>query len=225
MAFLAYLLDIEGTTTPIDFVTKTLFPYARAGMREFLAQPDAALEADLELLAKEAAGEQESFPFDRANPAEYLFWLMDHDRKSTALKSIQGRIWARGYAAGVLKGEVYPDVEPALDRWKGRGAKVAIFSSGSVLGQKLLFGHLPTGDWTSRFDGFFDTTTGAKRSADAYSRIVSQLAVDAEKTLFLSDILEEVTAAREAGLTACQVLRGGGAIGFPESVQTFDEVP
>ena len=34
----AILLDIEGTTTPVDFVYKTLFPCARRRTRDFLAQ-------------------------------------------------------------------------------------------------------------------------------------------------------------------------------------------
>jgi enolase-phosphatase E1 len=30
------LLDIEGTTCPVSFVTETLFPYAQSALRDFL---------------------------------------------------------------------------------------------------------------------------------------------------------------------------------------------
>jgi hypothetical protein len=37
-AIRAILLDIEGTTTPIDFVFKTLFPFAAEHVEEFLRE-------------------------------------------------------------------------------------------------------------------------------------------------------------------------------------------
>ena len=130
----AYLLDIEGTTTPVDFVYKTLFPFARRALPEFLARslrdPDqkAALEADARLLADEYLADREAGrsppPWDArgasAGLLPYLYWLMDEDRKSRGLKSMQGRIWEQGYRSGDLHGELYPDVEPALRRWRSR---------------------------------------------------------------------------------------------------------
>lgn len=234
MTYGAYLLDIEGTTTPVDFVYKTLFPFARRALPEFLESSlrdpaqKAALEADARLLADEyradcAAGRSPpAWDEKGASAGPYLFWLMDADRKSRGLKSIQGRIWEQGYRSGGLFGELYPDVEPALRRWRGRGARVFIFSSGSVLAQKLLFAHLPGGDLTPLLDGHFDTEVGSKREPASYARIAAQIGLPAAEILFLSDTPEELTAARAAGLLALHVRRdnadlaGAGVRSFAE---------
>lgn len=215
----AYLLDIEGTTTPIDFVTRVLFPYARRAMPAFVErslqdmESRLALVSDCCLLAEEHTKDvgAPAWP-DKPDPSHavpYLQWLIDQDRKTTGLKSIQGRIWQQGYESGEIKGQVYSDVLPAFQKWKTGGAKIAIFSSGSVLAQNLIFRHLPEGDLTTQIDGYFDTTTGPKRNAESYRKIASQLDLQPVDILFLSDIMAEVMAAREAGLHALQVARPG----------------
>ena len=234
MVYAAYLLDIEGTTTPVDFVYKTLFPFARRALPGFLAgaAPEpAALATELALLADEhradrAAGRSPP-PWDERDAAgvvPYLLWLMDQDRKSRGLKSLQGRIWAQGYRSGSLHGELYPDVEPALRRWHERGARIYIFSSGSVLAQKLLFAHLPGGDLTPLLDDHFDTEIDSKRKTTNYARIAAELALPAAAILFLSDTPEELTAARAAGLAAVQVHRDPAA---PPGagIRSFAELP
>lgn len=232
----AYLLDIEGTTTPIDFVAKTLFPYARREARHFiensLNDPIARLEliADCCQLSEEYAAEASppEWPHrpDPLGAVDYLHWLMDQDRKSTGLKSIEGKIWQHGYRSGALRGEVYPDVWPAVERWKARGAKVCIFSSGSVLAQKLLFGSLPEGDLTTLLDGYFDTTTGPKREAASYAAIAAAMDLPPADVHFLSDIAEEVSAARGAGMAATLVVRDPGPTVAPGgSASDFDGLP
>src|ERR1051326_1133718 len=104
------LLDIEGTTTPIDFVYKTLFPFARNHAAAFLeahrARPD--LQSDLALLQQEyreetargntpPAWRNGSSSDEIASALSYIHWLMDQDRKSTALKSLQGKLWEEFY--------------------------------------------------------------------------------------------------------------------------------
>lgn len=230
----AYLIDIEGTTTPIDFVTKTLFPYARKAVPGFIERSLADLESRLALvgdcclLAEEHAKETHAPAWpDKPDPTTavpYVQWLIDQDRKSTGLKSLQGRIWKEGYESGEIKGEVYPDVWPAVRRWKADGAKVAIFSSGSVLAQKLIFGHLPEGDMTPLIDAYFDTTTGSKREAESYRRIAEELGVAASDVLFLSDISAEVDAARKGGLQALQVARPGTAATDETAIADFSSL-
>lgn len=214
MSYAAYLLDIEGTTTPVDFVTKTLFPFAKAEMGSFLMRHASSnfLQQDMILLEGEYSAETElkiEWPHapDPRFAIDYLLGLMSVDRKSRALKSIQGRIWEEGYRSGKLKGEVYDDVPEAIARWKSSGAHVYIYSSGSVLAQKLLFSSLPSGDLTSYLDGYFDTEVGPKRDPDSYRRIAMHLAPG--PALFLSDIVQEVEAARVAGFDAIQILRDG----------------
>jgi enolase-phosphatase E1 len=135
--------------------------------------------------------------------AAYVEWLMDRDRKSPGLKLLQGYIWERGYRSGALKGEVFPDVGPAIQRWRGSGIAVAIYSSGSVLAQQLLFAHTSDGDMTPLVNRFFDTEVGAKTSPDSYRRIAAALQCPTNRLLFVSDASQELDAARQVG---CEVL-------------------
>ena len=213
----AILLDIEGTTTPIAFVKDVLFPFARRNAAAFLAahRHEPEVEADLALLAEEREHEQE--PADLApsvessDPLPYLFWLMDRDRKSTALKALQGRIWRDGYESGALVSEVYADVVPALTRFRGAGIEVSIFSSGSVLAQRLLFAHTNAGDLRPFLSAWFDTTTGGKKEAASYARIASELRLEPRQVLFVSDAVEELDAAKQAGMDVALCVRPGTA--------------
>jgi enolase-phosphatase E1 len=202
------LLDVEGTTTPISFVHDTLFPYARARATAFLERSVA--DTIVEDLAREHERDRargESLPpwsdgspaARRASAAEYVSWLMDRDRKLGPLKTLQGLIWEDGYATGELRGEVYPDVKPAFERWTRDGQRIAIFSSGSVLAQQLLFRHSSAGDLTPFLSGYFDTSTGPKADATSYTKIAHALQVRPAGLLFVSDIVAELDAARGAG--------------------------
>jgi len=229
------LLDVEGTTTPVDFVVRALFPEARARARDFLeahaADPEVAL--DVAGLREEHARDTTAgrrppdWEESPAAVAAYARWLMDQDRKLTALKSLQGRIWAEAYAAGRLRGQVYDDVPRALERWTRSGRRVAVFSSGSVLAQELLFRHSDHGDLTPFLSAHFDTTTGPKREADSYRAIASALEVTAGAALFVSDVVAELDAAREAGFaTALAVRTPPGPAGHPHrTIRSFDDIP
>jgi enolase-phosphatase E1 len=228
----ALLLDVEGTTTPIEFVYRTLFPYARERVGRFLADTwrDPATRADVALLREEHAVEREARPDwhdDAAAVTAWVHWLMDRDRKSTGLKSLQGRIWQRGFERGELRGVVYDDVRPALERWTREGRRVAIFSSGSVLAQRLLFGHSSAGDLTRFLSGYFDTTTGAKRESESYRRIAAALGEPGSEVLFVSDVTAELDAAAAAGLRVALCLRGGqtSSASSHQVVRSFDDLP
>ncbi len=233
----AILLDIEGTTTPIDFVTRVLFPYARERGGDFLARRASEVRDDLALLFSEHEADEragQSPPSWRSESPEavldsavsYVHWLMDRDRKSTALKALQGRIWEEGYRAGHLLGQVYPDVPRAFARWRSQGREIAIFSSGSALAQKLLFSRSEAGDLTPFLRAHFDTTTGAKADADSYRKIAHALRLEPASVLFLSDVTAELDAARNAGMTTGLCVRGGEPAASPGHavVRTFDEV-
>jgi enolase-phosphatase E1 len=213
------LLDVEGTTTPAAFVYEVLFPYARARIAAFLAAhaADPAVRGDLALLELERRGESDpgAPAWDGADHASlvasgirYCLWLMDRDRKSTALKSLQGRIWEDGFRSGALRGEVYPDVPPALERLRRRGARAAIYSSGSVLAQKLLFSTTRYGDLTSLLAAHFDTTSGPKTEAASYRGIAEELGFRPDEVLFVSDSAAELAAAGAAGLRTTLCVRG-----------------
>ena len=171
----AILLDIEGTTTPIVFVFEVLFPYARRHLRRHLEQHATSPEYEVlfdrlrdDHASDRSAGEPvppwvDAPPAARlASVASYSEWLMDRDRKSTALKVLQGKIWEEGYARGELVGDVFVDVPGALERWRAQHLQIGIFSSGSVLAQRLLFRHSSAGDLSRFLQWYFDTTIGAK---------------------------------------------------------------
>jgi 2,3-diketo-5-methylthio-1-phosphopentane phosphatase len=209
----AVLLDIEGTTTPISFVYDVLFPYAAARMETYCAarKPEAA-EA-IQLLRHEFEQEQEeeeegAVP-DFGNGAAYARYLMEQDRKSTGLKALQGLIWEEGYRTGELRGPVFADVPDVLRRWHEMGIRIRVFSSGSVLAQKLLFSHTKHGDLTSLFEGFHDTTTGPKQETAAYVAIAGALDLAPHQVLFLSDVVRELDAASTAGMKTGLMLRPG----------------
>jgi enolase-phosphatase E1 len=183
----AIVLDIEGTTTPISFVYQTLFPYARNNIERYLR----------------AHGRFDEYPT--------FISLMEEDSKSTALKELQGRIWEEGYRSGELVGAVFDDVPPALARWRKQGIGVGIFSSGSVLAQKLLFQYSSAGDLTPFLRWHFDTTIGTKTDPESYRRIASTIGEPPSAVLFVSDIVRELDAARAAGMQTVLSVRPGNA--------------
>jgi enolase-phosphatase E1 len=224
-------LDIEGTTTPIEFVHTTLFGYARVRVQDFLErhEADAHVTADIALLRAEYAAEQPSPNPPMASVSAYVHWLMDHDRKSTGLKSLQGKIWEEGFRAGELKGDVFPDVPPALARWRDQGKEIAIFSSGSVQAQRDLFAHSTAGDLTGFIRAYFDTTTGPKTAAHSYAELSAALGCPPSDVRFLSDVAAELDAARAAGMQTALCVRGPAWAPAPANdghpvIRTFDEV-
>jgi enolase-phosphatase E1 len=226
------LLDIEGTTTPIAFVHDVLFPYARARMRAFLNEraSDSEIQQVLDDLRREQLREVEfSSPesADQTSIVRYIYWLMDRDRKSGPLKALQGKIWELGYASGELKGEVYPDVPAALERWTAAGVRVGIFSSGSVLAQKLLFRNSSSGDLTRFLRWYFDTSVGPKVDTASYRRIVDALHLPADRILFVSDIVTELDAARMAGLQTLLSIRPPArmpVLPAHPAIRSFDDI-
>ena len=210
MKYQAVLTDIEGTTTPISFVHQTLFPYARKRLGSILHMDNDEINAALKLLREEfAQDKQANRPQDFGDGIGYLEYLMEHDVKSTALKKIQGILWHDGYVCGELKSDIYDDVVVALKEWKQKGIVVKVFSSGSVLAQKLLFGHSNHGDLLEYFAGFHDTTTGPKKEKESYIAISKQFGLPTQNILFLSDVVAELDAAREAGMQTGLFIRPG----------------
>ena len=223
----AILLDIEGTTTPIAFVHDVLFSYARDHVREFLAT-DAAAE-DIALLREEHAVDVSDAPpltNEIESIAAYVEWLIKLDRKSTALKSLQGKIWRQGYQDGWLKSQVFADVAPAFERWRERGLRISIFSSGSVLAQQLLFAHTEAGDLTPFIESYFDTNVGKKGEAESYRKIAEAMGLAPQEILFVSDVVAELDAANEAGMKTLLSIRPGNGPQEEryQSITTFDSI-
>lgn len=236
----AILLDIEGTTTPVDFVTTTLFPYASRKLETFLYEHsrNPEIRALLEdLRAQHQRDEQSGLKPPQwrdgseheqmRSGAMYGQWLIAKDSKCTPLKTLQGKIWQQGYASGELKGEVYPDVPPAFVRWQRQGRKIYIYSSGSVLAQMLLLGSVRTGDLIPYVASFFDTHVGAKAEAESYRRIAASTGCEPQQFLFLSDAGKEIAAARTAGMQALLCRReetAGAEEGAVHAVQHFNDI-
>jgi enolase-phosphatase E1 len=214
----AILLDIEGTTTPIAFVHQTLFPFARVRIEKFVETNLDALAGEIEALRIEYNHDfvnqiygRGFHPDSPSSVAAYLEFLIDSDRKSTPLKSIQGAIWRTGYESGELKSVMFADVAPAFARWHAEGKQIAIFSSGSVLAQKLIFQHSDAGDLTPRISAYFDTNVGAKRESESYERIAGELRLSPAEVLFISDVPAELDAAAEADFKTLLCVRPGNA--------------
>jgi enolase-phosphatase E1 len=233
-----YLLDIEGTVAPVTLTTGLLFPYARRHFEEFLREelvwemenlkpgdsPEGMIMLDVAGLMQEnqaetdpevpsilpLAGVSMSPAYAIPRMLAYVYWLMDRDRKSTALKSLQGKIWKAGFESGELKGILFDDVPGAFGLW-ARDGRVAIYSSGSVEAQELLFRYSNFGDLTPLISGYFDTRIGAKRQGDSYGAIAEAMKVAPGEVLFFSDVAAELDAARVAGCGTRLVVREGNA--------------
>ncbi|XP_029511941.1 enolase-phosphatase E1 isoform X2 [Oncorhynchus nerka] len=223
----ALLLDIEGTTTPITFVKDILFPYIKDHLEEHLSVhwEEDECKQDVHLLKKQV---EEDLRLNRAcaqhaldqsghtdeekaigEVVDNVLWQMASDRKTTALKQLQGHMWRAAYASGRIKGELYQDVVPSIRRWRRQGLKVYIYSSGSVEAQKLLFGYSVEGDVLDLFDGHFDTNIGAKVESKSYERIAERMGCLSEEIMFLTDITREAKAAEDAGVNVAVVVRPG----------------
>jgi enolase-phosphatase E1 len=201
----AIVTDIEGTTSSISFVKDVLFPYARKRLPAYVETH--ADNPEVQHWLHEAAKEANLIEASRQEVIELLLRWIDQDRKSTALKALQGMIWKDGYEEGEYRAHMYPEVAARLHSWRGDGLHLYVYSSGSVPAQKLFFRYSEAGDLTPMFAGYFDTETGPKRESESYQRIVEAIGERPEHVLFLSDIAEELDAARSAGLQTGWLLR------------------
>ncbi|TVU25452.1 hypothetical protein EJB05_27948, partial [Eragrostis curvula] len=173
------VLDIEGTTTPISFVTEVMFPYALDNVRKHLSSTFNSEETqeDIGLLRIQIEDDLKNgitgsvpVPTYEASKEEVINSLVANvqsmikaDRKITSLKQLQGHIWRTGFEKKELQGIVFEDVPGALKSWHANGRKIYIYSSGSREEQRLLFGNTTYGDLRKYLCGYFDTTTGNKR--------------------------------------------------------------
>ncbi len=234
------LLDIEGTTTPVNFVYEKLFPYASRNVERFLHDrfqaPEIRAAID-ELRALSQQDKRQGLQPPLWNNATkeagldssvaYARWLIARDSKCTPFKTLQGKIWQEGYARGELRGEVYEDVPRAFRRWWQQGRQICIYSSGSVLAQQLLFRTTNFGDLTRYISGFFDTQVGAKNESESYRKMAASVGQAPAKVLFISDAMKEVEAARDAEMQTMLCQRDAdshiSAMKHPV-IRTFDEV-
>ena len=201
----AIVTAIEGTPSSISFVRDVLFPYARQRLPAFIEPHGDRPEVQhwLHETAKEAGLVEAS----RQDLIELLQQWIDEDRKSTALKALQGMIWKDGYAAGDYRAHLYPEVAARLRDWRADGLRLYVYSSGSVPAQQLFFRYSEAGDLTPLFAGYFDTETGPKRETESYRRIAAAIDEQPRHILFLSDIVEELDAAQAAGFHTGWLIR------------------
>lgn len=198
------LTDIEGTTSSISFIKDVLFPYARRALPAFVrARGD---EPQVRRWLDQVAAENGGICSDEMTVETLQGWI-DQDRKHTALKALQGLIWEDGYRNADFSAPIYPDAAQQLRAWHDAGLPMAVYSSGSVPAQKLFFGHSDAGDLSPLFGAWFDTEVGHKREADSYREIARRLQRDPGQVVFLSDVVEELDAAREAGMRTVLVDR------------------
>ncbi len=202
----AIVTDIEGTTTSLSFVKDVLFPYAGAHLAEFVREHQHQPLVRQQLQAVHAVVDRD---LSLDETIDQLLQWMAEDKKITPLKTLQGMIWEQGYRRGDFTGHLYEDAARKLKQWHGQGLRLYVFSSGSVQAQRLIFGHSAYGDLTPLFSGYFDTHIGGKREPDAYFKIAGEAGFAPSEILFLSDIEEELDAARAAGYKTIWLVREG----------------
>ncbi len=234
------LLDIEGTATPIKFVYQTLFPYASRKLESFLREH--AQDPEIRSLIQDLHAQHDLEERNGLEPPGWLDnteeallrssvaygqWLIARDSKCTPLKSLQGKIWQQGFANGELRGEVFPDVPIAFERWRRQKRTICIYSSGSVLAQQLLFRTTSSGDLTSYISAFFDTRVGAKTEGESYKKIAASFSYAPQQFLFVSDAVKEIEAAQSVGMQAILCDRDSRTTSSPTTsgaIRSFDAV-
>lgn len=232
------LLDIEGTTSSVSYVFDIMYPFSQKKMPAYLASnwDSEKVQAACNQLAVDVGevglsvwgegAESEQQVIDRVVAEANK--LIVADVKATGLKEIQGLIWAEGYEAGELKSHFYPDVLPAIEAWKDAGFDIRIFSSGSIKAQKVFFKYTEYGDLAKYLSGHYDTTTGPKRESNSYKLIAEDSGVKPSQVAFLSDVIEELDAAREAGMKTVLVRRPGNKPVIDDndhhSIESFDQL-
>jgi enolase-phosphatase E1 len=223
----AVLVDIEGTTSTIAFVQEVLFPYAESHLDAYVAEHRADPEV-AKAMFEAARLAVEPDDADDATVLAHLHAWIAEDRKATPLKTLQGLIWAEGYANGDLRAHVYPDAAAGLRRWHAAGIELCVYSSGSIGAQKVLFANNSQGDLTPLFTDYFDTTIGHKREARSYTAISRAMRTPPEDIVFLSDVDAELDAAHETGMQTLRLMRAADTL--PDattkhpSATTFDEI-
>lgn len=198
------LTDIEGTTSSIAFVHDVLFPYAHRELPRFVREHGS--EPEVRHWLDAVAAEQGGVCSDEVIVEVLQGWI-DQDRKHTALKALQGMLWLDGYRNADFTAHIYPDAAESLRAWHAAGHRMAVYSSGSVAAQKLFFGNSDAGDLLPLFCEFFDTGIGHKRDADSYRLIADRVDRSPQDIVFLSDVVGELDAARDAGLRTVLVDR------------------
>jgi len=214
------LLDIEGTTCPVNYVTGTLFPYASKALPTFLRSHGSEASVRKLVLELITAWEQDQTPEaiqllqqrdgsqeDASIP--YIRWLIKQDKKLTALKSLQGMIWEEGYRQKELKAPLFEEVAATIGEWSQQGVIIGSYSSGSIQAQLLLYQYSIDGDLRRLFSHWFDTSSGNKKEASSYEAISKSMRADPSKILFVSDARAELIAARDAGMNTCFSKRQG----------------
>jgi enolase-phosphatase E1 len=200
----AILTDIEGTTSSINYVKDVMFEYSKNRLKDYLQKHWE--EDHVKNIVKSLSQKLEK-DIDLQTAVLVFKDFIEKDIKDTLLKELQGHIWEEGFKSGELKGHIYEDAYIKLKELKEKGYKIFVYSSGSIKAQKLFFGHSSYGDITYLFDGFFDTTVGSKKDPDSYLKIASTIGLDPKEILFLSDIEDEINAAKKAGMKTCLVSR------------------
>ena len=229
------LLDIEGTTSSISFVHDEMFPFVRQNLALYLCENwgSESLNESIQLIATDAG--YDNWPDPQQEDSEQQLQVieevnrqMDEDLKATGLKNLQGKIWKNGFESGALQSHIYEDVKPALESWKSAGVDLRIYSSGSIQAQLLFFGHTVGGNLLELFSAHYDTTIGGKKESDSYAKIAAEVGCLPDQILFVSDILEELDAARQAGLqTALSIRPGNTPIEAEHShpaIRSFSEI-
>ncbi len=213
------VVDIEGTTTPLSFVSQTLFPYARRHLYDYLSKN--WQEEDVKMWMNELFAFENTEDRSIEKAVKIAENLIDRDIKFTPLKALQGKIWRAGYEDGNLIGALFDEVETYFKKWSD-SHRIYIYSSGSIEAQKLLFSHSAAGDLCVYLSGYFDTKIGSKKESQSYREIHRSIGCDLEDLHFLTDSEAEAKSAHDAKWKVILMTRPGNV---PLSDTSLDTIP
>jgi enolase-phosphatase E1 len=211
-----FIFDIEGTTTPISFVHDILFPYSKINLLDFL-QKNKISNSIFSNLKEENEKDIKlnlyTIPLENSADSifTYLEFLISIDRKNFGLKEIQGEIWKHGYESGEIKSQIFSDTLDFFHFIQSQRKQINIYSSGSILAQKLIFKYSNLGDLSSYISNYFDTGVGHKRDFNSYLKISGMLNCTPNEIVFFTDVQEEADSALSIGIKSYIMLRNGNS--------------
>ncbi len=193
----AIVIGIKGVISSLSFVKDTLLPYAYNNLPDYVWDH----EKEIEQIINDVRKEENNPDLNVEEVIEVLLRYIDEDKKKTPLNTLQEMIWEEGYRSGELVTHIYDDAFHGLRRWKDQHIDLYVYSSGFLLlAQKLLLAYTKQGDLTSFFSGYYDTGMGSKKLPESYEKIAADIDVHVSEILFISDNIEEISAAACAGM-------------------------
>lgn len=189
----AAIIDIEGALCPISFVKNILVPFINSELYDYIWDH----EQELSNLIDAVKSVENNLRLSTEEVVEVLLRYLEDGQCNTSLDRLQSLILQEGCQSGEVKASIYDDALLAMERLKGQGIYLYAYSAAQVQAEQILLCHEKPGEL---FSGFFDMEYGEDVNPDIYDKIAARIGVRPDDILFISNNVEAVSAAYDAGM-------------------------